>query len=157
MIPITALAEVIRSDCKNECKNLHRFNYYLIVTIAVMTWIVTIPTWIPFFQYAQNLENAYEIFAIVLKLIPFYVAYAGCTVIDNIFVGLGKTFYTLINSLIINFGYYGIFYILYKAKVIAFDINTIVMMFGFGMVAHFAISLIEERLFFRKKECIRQC
>lgn len=148
LIPITALAEVIRSDCKDGYKELRKFNYYFIAAASAMLWVVTIPTWTPFFRYAQGLENAGEIFGIVIKLIPFYIAYAGCAIIDNIFVGLGKTGYNAVNSLIINLGYYGVFYILYRAGVITFTMNTIILMFGFGMVTHFAVSLIEEKVFF---------
>lgn len=148
LIPITALAEVIRSDCKDGYKELRKFNYYFIAAASAVLWVVTIPTWTPFFRYAQGLENAGEIFGIVIKLIPFYIAYAGCTIIDNIFVGLGKTGYNAVNSLIINLGYYGVFYILYRAGVITFTMNTIILMFGFGMVVHLAVSLIEEKVFF---------
>lgn len=95
-----------------------------------MLLAVTIPTRTPFFRYAQNLGNADEIFATVLKLVPFYIAYAGCAVIDNIFVGLGKTDYNAVNSLIINLGYYGVFYVLYRANAITFDMNTVILMFG---------------------------
>ena len=150
LIPITALAEVIRSDCKDGYKALRKFNYYFIAAASAMLWVVTIPTWTPFFRYAQGLENAGEIFGIVIKLIPFYITYAGCAIIDNIFVGLGKTGYNAVNSLIINLGYYGIFYILYRAGVITFTMNTIILMFGFGMVVHLAVSLIEEKVFFAK-------
>ena len=150
LIPITALAEVIRSDCKDGYKALRKFNYYFIAAASAMLWVVTIPTWTPFFRYAQGLENAGEIFGIVIKHIPFYIAYAGCAIIDNIFVGFGKTGYNAVNSLIINLGYYGVFYILYRAGVITFTMNTIILMFGFGMVVHLAVSLIEEKVFFAK-------
>ncbi len=101
----------------------------------------------PFFRCAQGLQNAGEIFGIVIKLIPFYIAYAGCAIIDNIFVGLGKTSYNAVNSLIINFGYYGIFYILYRTHTVTFNMNTIILMFGFGMAVHYAVSLVEEQVF----------
>ena len=150
LIPITALAEVIRSDCKDGYKELRKFNYYFIAAASAMLWVVTIPTWTPFFRYAQGLENAGEIFGIVIKLVPFYIAYAGCAIIDNIFVGLGKTSYNAVNSLIINFGYYGIFYILYRTHTVTFNMNTIIFMFGFGMVVHLAVSLVEEKMFFKR-------
>lgn len=152
LIPISALAEVVRSDCKDGYKKLWQFNYYFIAAGSIVLWLVTIPAWMPFFRYAQNLENATEIFAIVIKLVPFYIAYAGCVIIDNIFVGLGKTVYNAVNSLIINLGYYEIFYILYRIRAITFDMNTIILMFGFGMIIHYVVSLIEEKIFFRKKE-----
>ena len=75
------------------------------------------------------------------------MAYAGCAIIDNIFIGLGKTLYNAINSLIINFVYYGVFYILYLTNKITFTMDVIIIMFGFGMVVHLVISLIEEKIF----------
>ena len=150
LIPITALADVIRSDCKGGYKELHKFNYYFIAAASAVLWAVTIPAWTPFFRHAQGLENAGEIFGIVIKLVPFYIAYAGCAIIDNIFVGLGKTGYNAVNSLIINFGYYGVFYILYRTNAITFTMNTIILMFGFGMVVHLAVSLVEEKVLFRR-------
>lgn len=154
LIPITALAEVIRSDCKNGYKKLKQFNYYFLAGAVILLWAITIPLWTPFFRYAQNLQNAGEIFLIVIKLVPFYIAYAGCAIIDNIFVGLGKTVYNTVNSLIINLGYYGVFYVLYKTNTVVFNMNTIIIMFGLGMVVHLIVSVIEEKCFFKRKETI---
>lgn len=151
LIPITALAEVIRSDCKNGYAKLRRFNYIFIVCICAAFWALSIPAWEPFFRFAENLSNAHEVFAITIKLVPFYLAYAGCAVIDNIFIGLGKTVYTMINSLIINLIYYGAFYVLYLTRAIEFNMDTIILMFGFGMVFHFAVSFVEEKVF-QKRE-----
>ena len=152
LIPITALSEVIRRDCKDGYIKLNQFNYYFIATSVIAVWILTIPLWIPFFRYVENLQNASEIFLITIKLVPFYIAYSGCAIIDNIFIGLGKTLYNAINSFIINLAYYGIFYILYLTNVITFSMNVIILMFGFGMVVHLAVSLIEEKFFLRKFE-----
>ncbi|MDE6618064.1 MAG: hypothetical protein K2K13_03440 [Clostridiales bacterium] len=156
LIPISALSEVIRRDCKDGYAQLSQFNYYFIAAAVIAIWAITIPLWTPFYRYAENLQNANEIFAITIKLAPFYIAYAGCAIIDNIFVGLGKTIYNAINSLIINLFYYGIFYILYITNAITFDMNTIILMFGFGMVVHLAVSLIEEKLFLRRFEIKKQ-
>ena len=106
--------------------------------------------WTPFFRYAENLPNAGAIFAIVIKLVPFYVAYIGGAIIDNIFIGLGKTAYNAINSLVINVVYYGIFFALYLTDAIAFTMDTIIVMFGLGMVAHFALSLLLEKVFLKR-------
>lgn len=156
LIPISALSEIIRRDCKDGYKKLNQFNYYFIATAVIAIWAVTIPLWTPFYRYAENLSNASEIFLITIKLAPFYTAYAGCAIIDNIFVGLGKTIYNAINSLIINLVYYGIFYILYATNAMTFTMDTIILMFGFGMVVHLVVSLIEEKLFLRKFEIKKQ-
>lgn len=151
LIPVAALSEIIRRDCKDGYKNLFQPNYYIIGAGTVLLWAITMPFWTPFFKYAEHLQNSTEIFKIVLKLSPFYVAYICCSIIDSIFTGLGKTYYNLINSLIINIVYYGIFFALYLAKAITFDMNTIIFMFGFGMVFHFIISLVEEKIFLHKE------
>jgi len=156
LIPITALSEVIKRDCKDGYTKLNQFNYYFITAIVIVIWAITIPLWTPFFKYAENLSNANEIFLITVKLAPFYIAYAGCAIIDNIFVGLGKTLYNAINSLIINLIYYGVFYILHITHTLTFDMDTIILMFGFGMVVHLAVSLIEEKVFLRKSEIKKQ-
>ena len=150
LIPISALAEVIRSDCKNGYAELKRFNYYFIACAAIVLWALSVPAWKPFFYFAENLHNADEIVALTIKLVPFYIAYAGCAIIDNIFIGLGKTVYNMVNSLIINLGYYGAFYVLALTRAIDFDMNTIILMFGFGMVFHFVISFVEEKIFIIK-------
>ena len=152
LIPITALTEVIRNECKDGYKKLYQFNYYFITSVVIIIWAITVPLWTPFYKYAENLSNANEIFLITVKLAPFYIAYAGCAIIDNIFVGLGKTIYNAINSLIINFVYYGLFFLLYITHAITFTMNVIILMFGFGMVVHLFISLIEEKVFLRKFE-----
>lgn len=155
LIPIAALSEVIRRDCKDGYTQLKQFNYYFIATAVVVVWAITVPLWTPFYRYAEGLANANEIFLITVKLAPFYIAYAGCAIIDNIFVGLGKTIYNAINSLIINLVYYGIFYLLYVTNTITFTMDVIILMFGFGMVVHLGVSLIEEKLFLRKFELKR--
>ena len=152
LIPVTALSEVIRRDCKNGYFGLNQFNYYFITAAAAAVWAMTIPLWTPFFRYAENIANAEAIFSITIKLAPFYVAYAVSAVIDNIFVGLGKTHYNMINSLTVNLIYYGAFYILYLTDTIAFTMNVIILMFGCGMVVHAVVSLAEEKLFLRRKE-----
>ncbi|MCH5148470.1 MAG: hypothetical protein J1G05_03795 [Clostridiales bacterium] len=156
LIPISALSEVIRRDCKDGYNNLKQFDYYFIAAAVVAVWAITIPLWTPFYRHAENLSNANEIFLITIKLVPFYIAYAGCAIIDNIFIGLGKTIYNAINSLIINLVYYGIFYILYVTVAITFTMDVIILMFGFGMVVHLGVSLIEEKLFLSKFEHKKQ-
>lgn len=156
LVPIAALSEVIRRDCKDGYAELKRFNYYFIGFVVIVIWAITVPLWTPFYRYAENLQNASEIFSITIKLAPFYIAYIGCAIIDNIFVGLGKTIYNAVNSLIINLIYYGVFYILYLTGAVTFTMDVIIFMFGFGMVAHLAVSLIEEKLFLHKFELKKQ-
>lgn len=145
LIPVTALAEIIKTDCKEEDVAIIRSNYYLISLLIFITWTLTLPAWKPFLAYAEKLENAEHIFEILLKLVPFYIAYTLCLIPDSIFIGKGRTYLNAINSVLVNFVYYGIWFALYKMNSITFTIDTIILMFGFGMVLHMIISFIEQR------------
>lgn len=151
LIPTYALTEIIRRDCKDGYFNLKQSNYYLITAGIVLVWCITIPLWTPFFRYIGRLENYQRIFEIVIIGFGFYIPYAFQQIPDNIFVGLGKTKYNFINTCIINFVYYGVWYILYKTESETFTMNTIIMMFGFGMVASYMVSILEEKLFLKKE------
>lgn len=150
LIPVSALSEVIRRDCKDGEERLNRFNYFFVITVSIALWWGSLPLWKPFFRTAERLENAEGIFSITVKLVPFYTAYACSAVFDNIFIGLGKTSYAAINSCIVNFVYYGVFYALYRAGALAFTMNTIVVMFGCGMIVHFIVSAAQDAYLRRK-------
>ncbi len=150
LIPVTALTEVIRRDCKDGYDKLKQFNYYFISASIIAVWAISIPLWMPFYRYAENLQNAGEIFSITVKLAPFYIAYVCSAIIDNIFIGFGKTIYNAVNSLIINLIYYGAFFILYKTSVLTFTMDVIILMFGFGMIVHLIVSLAEKKFFLHR-------
>ena len=151
LIPVNALCEVIRKDCKDGYKNLKQSNYYIILFAIFVLWALSIIVWMPFFKVVEHLENYRRIFEICLMMIPFFIPYALQQVPDNIFIGLGKTKYNFINTALVNFIYYGVWFALYKTKDINFDMNMIILMFGFGMVVSCAISFIQEKAFFTKK------
>ena len=143
LIPASAMQEIIKTDSKEEDNNMIRSNYYLLSIFIFILLTITIPLWQPFLTYCEKLENAEHIFNILLLLVPFYIAYTLCMIPDSIFIGKGKTYLNAINSVLVNFVYYGIWYILYKTNTVTFTINTIIYMFGFGMVFHMFISYIE--------------
>lgn len=109
------------------------------------------PLWPLFFEKIELLVNYREIFNIVILLFPFYIFYAFQQIPDSIFIGVGKTKYNFISTCIVNFIYYGIWYMLYKTSIITFTMNIIIFMFGFGMVTSLMISIIEEKVFLKKE------
>lgn len=148
LMPVLALNEVIRTNCKEQ-KNTQVGNYFRIIFIITVLGAIVVLFSNIFFQYVERLENYNDIYFIVLKLSPFYIFYALSIIPDNIFIGYGKTIYNLINSIIINFIYYGVVYILHLKGYINFNMNTIIIMFGLGMIFHTLISYI---IFYKNKE-----
>lgn len=145
LMPVLALNEVIRTNCKEQ-KNTQVGNYFRVIFIIIILGGILVLFSNIFFQYVERLENYNDIYSIVLKLSPFYIFYALSIIPDNIFIGYGKTIYNLINSIIINFVYYGAVYIL--RGYINFNMNTIIIMFGVGMIFHALISYI---IFYKKR------
>ena len=151
LIPITCLAEIIRKDAGADGYKLKQMNYYSIVLFVIVVWFSLIPTYQWFFGVVEGIENPGRIFEIVVKNLGFYVAYALSQIPDAIFVGMGKTKYNAINSLICNIVYYGIWFILYQTKAVVMSMDMIIIMFGCGNVFHLAVSLVEEKVFLRRE------
>ena len=151
LIPITCLVEIIRKDAGENGYNLKQINYYSIAIFTLLMWFSLIPTYNWFFGSVEKLSNPEEIFEIVVKNLGFYVAYALSQIPDAIFVGMGKTKYNVVNSLICNIVYYGIWFILYQSKVVTMSMDMIIIMFGCGNITHWAVSLIEEKIFLRRE------
>ena len=151
LIPVTCLVEIIRKDAGSDGYNLKQKNYYSIITLVLIGWFALIPTYQWFFGTVEGIDNPGRIFEIVIKNLGFYIAYAYSQVPDAIFVGMGKTKYNAINSLICNIVYYGIWFILYKAGVVVMSMDMIIIMFGCGNITHWAVSLVEEKVFLRRE------
>lgn len=149
LIPITALSEVIKRDCQAENLYFKQRQYRLITIGVCLLWIITIPLWYLYYRFCNQQDNAYEVFLITIQLIPFYMAYAFSVIPDSIFIGMGKTKYNAINSFIINIGYYGLFYILYRIGILTMTMHMIILMFGLGMLVHLMISIIQEKMYFK--------
>ena len=98
----------------------------------------------------EGIDNYSRIFEIVIKNLGFYVFFALSQIPDAIFVGMGKTKYNAINSIICNIVYYGIWFILYQTKVVTMNMDMIIVMFGVGNIVHWLISFIEEKIFLKK-------
>ena len=151
LIPITCLAEIIRKDAGVDGYNLKQTNYYSIFIFSLMLWVILIPTYQWFFKTVEGIDNYSRIFEIVIKNLGFYLFFALSQIPDAIFVGMGKTKYNAINSLICNIVYYGVWFALYQAEVVIMNMDMIIVMFGVGNIVHWLISIIEEKIFLKKE------
>lgn len=150
LVPIIALTEIIKRECKNECSTLPIKRYLKINVFIIMVWICSIPLWYYVFENLMNLPNPKEVFSIVIKLLPFYIFYMLSATLDSIFIGLGKTKYLFLNAIIVDIIYYGIVFMLFTLEVITPSMNFIILMFGFGMVIHFVVSVIFTKVLLNK-------
>ena len=70
LIPMLALNEVIKSDCKNGYKGINQKNYYLITIGVMLVWLCLIPSWLPFLQGAEKLQ-------MLMRSIQSWLSYSG--------------------------------------------------------------------------------
>lgn len=135
LLPILSLGELVKRDCgEKSFENVKEksLGYFLLTTIFVVIWIISIPTWKPFLKNVMQLSNYEEVFFIALISLSFYIFFAYNNVIDSIFYGLGKTNLMLFQSLVINIVYYSLLYILFKANVYKPTLIYISLMFAGG-------------------------
>lgn len=142
LIPISALAEIIKKECRGE-ETLRKIKDYNRIIIAVfLVWLCFIPVLNPFLKNVMGIENHEAIKTILVTLIPFYLAYSYTVLFDNLLIGHGKTQYCFVISMIVNLIYYPAVYGLVLRGVFTPDIKFICRMFGFGMVVHLGCSVI---------------
>ncbi|GEM_PF-4822095 len=151
LIPITCLIEIIRKDAGKDGYKLKQINYYSIATFVIIIWFILIPSYQWFFDIVEGIKDPNRIFEIVFKSLGFYAVYAYSQIIDAIFIGIGKTKYNVINSLLCNIIYYGLWFILYKTNVVIMTMDMIIIMFGCGNIFHWVISISEEKIFLKRE------
>lgn len=152
LVPIISLSEIIKKECKNGFSTHHMKKYFKINIIICIVWLCSIPLWNYVFNDLMHLPNAGDVFAIVSKLLPFYMVYTFSSTLDSMFIGIGKTNYLFFNSLFINIVYYGTLFLLFHSGIFVPDMNFIIIMFGCGMILHFIISAMFAKAFLFKKQ-----
>lgn len=142
LIPISALAEIIKKDCRDKLTSKKMKQYNIIIVATFLVWLCLIPVLNPFLKNVMGIGNYETIKQIIIILIPFYFAYNYTVLFDNILIGYGKTYYCFAISAIVNLIYYPIVYKLLSGGMFVPSITFICMMFGSGMVVHLVCSII---------------
>lgn len=137
LVPIICLSEIIK---KNDLEKLTFKNTWRFVSCIVFLWVVTLPLWKPFLLKTLGCDPK-DILYIIYMVLPFYVTYLFSSCIDSWFVSKGLTLFNMINSFVVNIIYYGIVYVMFKLNWFNASITFVVLMFGFGMLVHFVVSI----------------
>lgn len=144
LLPVTQLAELVKRDVAANAKMLQQKvrNYALLTASICGLWVVSIPGWKSFMSGILGYADVDRLFQLVLLLLGFYVVYSFQSLVHAVFLGLGKTNYILVQSLITNAVYYGGAFLLYRAGIWAPTLTGIAMLFGWGMVFGGAVTAV---------------
>ncbi len=152
LIPISALAEIIKKDCRDKLTAEKMKYYNMVIIITDLAWLCFIPLLNPFLKNVMGIGNFEAIKHILVILIPFYFAYNYTVLFDNILIGYGKTYFGFAISVIVNLIYYPIVYGFVLNSIFTPNITFICMMFGFGMVLHLGCSIVCFIMYRKRKD-----
>lgn len=154
LLPVLSLGDLVKKEVGEDIDNIRTktFGYFVLVTLIVVIWLVSIPFWKPFLQYVMNVSEYEKVYGIVTLQLVFYITFAYNSIMDSTFYGVGKTNYMLYQSLIIDVCYYGIAFILYITKAFTPTLIIISLMFGIGMVMDFIPTALLYRKLLRDKD-----
>lgn len=152
LIPISALGEIIKKDCKDTLTPAKMKQYNTVIIVTFLAWLCFISVLNPFLKNVMGIANFKTIKNIIVLLIPFYFAYNYTVLFDNILIGYGKTYYCFAVSIIVNLIYYPIMFGLMMKGIFTPGIVFVCMMFGFGMVTHLFCSIICYIIFKNRKK-----
>lgn len=152
LLPITQLAELIKQETAKGEKAVREntLGYFFITTVTCLLWIVLIPAYKPFMRYVLGFNDVEKLFGLVMVLLGFYVLYAYQNIFDATFYGRGKTEYMLLESVVTNSIYYGLFFVLFLTGVWTPTLIGIALMFGGGNAFDSVVSYLVYRRY-RKK------
>ena len=142
LIPIGALAEIIKKDCRDKITLPKIKTYHVVIMATFLVWLCFIPMLNPFLKNIMGIRDFAAIKHILVILIPFYLAYNYSVLFDSILTGYGKTQYCFAISVVVNLVYYPIVYGLVRKGVFTPDITFICVMFGSGIVTHLVCSVL---------------
>ncbi|SFH90980.1 Na+-driven multidrug efflux pump [Pseudobutyrivibrio sp. OR37] len=147
LLPITQLAELIKQETAKDEKAVQEntAGYFFITTVICILWIVLIPGYKPFMRYVLGFEDVEKLFGLVMVLLGFYVLYAYQNIFDATFYGRGKTEYMLLESVVTNSIYYGLFFVLFVTGFWTPTLIGIALMFGGGNAFDSVVSYLVYR------------
>ena len=144
LLPVIQLGELIKQEIATNKETIKKntLGYFFITACICLLWCITIPLYKPFMSNILNFSDVDKLFNLVMVLLVFYMCYAFQNIFDSTFYGLGKTNYTLFESVVTNIVYYGICFVLYITNVFKPSLLGIALMFGIGNLFDSIVSLI---------------
>lgn len=148
LVPIFQFAEVIKKNHLNKLNFKNTWRWYLLI-FGIL--IITIPFWDKLIIFITGSHSGTVLY-ITYSMMVFYLFSSISTLIDSFFISKGKTRFLAFNSFIVNVCYYGIMYVLFLNNVFELNLGFIICLFGFGMIVHLIISVIQYIYYIKRQD-----
>jgi len=140
LVPVLALAESTRVLIANHSEDIFKvrqiwYSALIIGGIIMLIWLVLLPFWGDFASFLNSNNEIVDFSqkAMIILIVP-YILLALNMVTDSIFYGVGKTQYQAYQAIITNGTVYVIAFILYLTDIWSPSFNSILVLFGIGIV-----------------------
>lgn len=136
LAPAIALAEVVKRDVSYSSKCIVTNTRYYILAIIIFSilWLGSIPFWESMLSKVLKINNPTVIHLMTIQTVFYIVFMFNNSILDATLAGLGLTKYLLVQSIIVNIGYYSIVYFLYRQGYLEMSLDNIAYIFGGGMI-----------------------
>ncbi|GKX63073.1 hypothetical protein SOASR032_16420 [Pragia fontium] len=143
LLPLLALSTLIKIDVAESKGRIEDRlkGYFIISTIFIMLWFMTLPLWPQFLKNIMNIEQYESVLSLLYLLVGFYIFFAYKLILESYFYGLGKINLMFYQTLIVNIVYYGGAYLLYLLGYLQFNLTTLAYLFGGGLVFSAFVTL----------------
>ena len=144
LLPILTLGDLIKKEIAEDKQNIQEntLGYFVITSIILLLWFITMPLWPAFLRDVMNLGNYTTVFYLVMIQLFFYIIFAYNNILDSTFYGVGKTHYLFYQSIVVNIFFYGGAFILYRMGIFIPTLTSVALLFGLGIFADFIPTLI---------------
>ena len=139
LVPFLAMSELLRTQTEDTAKTALRKWKPVLISVYVL-WTAGLIFADPIVRAAAGSAGRGAA-GLLRLLLLYYTAYGLTAVFDGLLTARGKTSLLALISVIVNIGYYGIVYLLFRRGAFRPTIWFAAHMFGIGMIVHLAVSL----------------
>lgn len=145
LVPILSMSQIVeQSFSKNsQCLLMRTLNNFKISICIIAGVLLSRLGWEPFIKDFLQVEQWEDVIFVMDLQMFFYIFFMlSKSLFDPVFYGFGRTQLTLLRSVLMDIGYYGIVYCLFIWGYFNPTLEIISYIFGIGLLINFIISFL---------------
>lgn len=145
LVPILSMSQIAEQSFSKSSQylSMRTFNNLKISICIIGVVLLSRLGWEPFIKDFLQISQWEDVIFVMELQMFFYIFFMlSKSLFDPIFYGFGRTKLTLLRSVLIDIGYYGIVYCLFIWGYFNPTLETISYIFGIGLLINFIISFV---------------
>lgn len=145
LLPVFALGMLVRRDSAMSTTSslCNPVIYIAGLSACVLAWVAGERFWPDWIGIVMGYADREAAASLAASQIGFYLIFSVSYLLYQHFLGKGMTGILLLNTAIVNLGYYGLAYLAFQAGLWKPELTSIVSLFGWGLVTGFVVLVIQ--------------